>query len=94
MTDPRSGATRCQTHSKRRFEQSLVICHEHSAIALNRGGEVERVKGPQWHVEREHLARKVLRQLINRERFGGIDASMHRREHAHDFLMRQHAFAP
>lgn len=26
-------------------------------------------------------------------RFGGIDAAMHHREHADDFLMRQHAFA-
>ena len=83
---------RRQTDSKSRFEQSPVVCHEHSAIAPNGCGNVQRVKGPQRHVEREYL--KMWRQLIDRERCGGFDAAMHRREHAHDFRVRQHAFAP
>jgi hypothetical protein len=37
---------------------------EHPAIALNRGSKVQRVKGPQRHVEREHVARKLLQPVI------------------------------
>ena len=88
-----SGVARRQTDSERRFEQSAVVRHKHSAIGLNRRGKVQRVKRAQRHVDREHLARKVLGQLIDHERFGGFDAVMHRREHAHDFIVRQHAFA-